>query len=131
MKRQYIEFGNNGWNLEIYYNVQPRDFEEIKIALYELGCSISVVRKTLQTIKHKNTGFTFTNSMLKTSMVCITAATSVDQFISTVVHEIKHVQSHICSYYNVPEKGEEAAYLIGYIAKRMYRVLRKVIKEYV
>jgi len=35
--------------------------------------------------------------------------------MNTIVHEAKHVQSHICEYYNVPEDSEEAAYLIGYI----------------
>lgn len=91
MKRQYIELGDGDWNLEIYYNVRPENFEEIKIMLYELGCSISTVQSTLKTISYKNTGFTFTNCDLKTTIVCITAATSIAQFISTVVHEIKHV----------------------------------------
>lgn len=40
--------------------------------------------------------------------------------IITQLREAKHVQSHICAYYDVDEDSEEAAYLIGYIAKRMY-----------
>lgn len=45
----------------------------------------------------------------------------------TKVHEAKHVQSHICEYYNVPEDGEQAAYLIGYIVQKMHRVFKNMI----
>jgi hypothetical protein len=41
--------------------------------------------------------------------------------MSTLVHELKHVQSHICEYYNVSESGEEAAYLIGYLTKLIFQ----------
>lgn len=57
------------------------------------------------------------------SIACIGKATSVDQFVSTTIHEAKHVQSHICAYYEVEENTEDAAYLIGYIVKQMYRML--------
>ena len=39
----------------------------------------------------------------------------------------KHVQSHICKYYNVPEDGEQAACLIGYIEQKMHRVFKNMI----
>lgn len=54
-------------------------------------------------------------------------ADSKEQFINTIVHEIKHLQSHICEYYNVSEKGEQAAYLIGYIAMKMFKVFNKLL----
>lgn len=57
------------------------------------------------------------------SIVCIGKATNTSQFVSTAIHEAKHVQSHICAYYEVEEDTEDAAYLIGYIVKQMYRML--------
>lgn len=53
--------------------------------------------------------------------------TSEEQFLNTVVHEIKHLQSHICRYYNVDEDSEEAAYLTGYIAQKMHKYLIEYI----
>jgi hypothetical protein len=47
--------------------------------------------------------------------------------MNTIVHEAKHVQSHICRYYNVEEDSEEAAYLIGYIVQNMHKVFRNMI----
>ena len=55
----------------------------------------------------------------------------ISQFVNTAIHEAKHVQSHICSYYGIPEDGEEAAYLIGYLVQRMYKMFSKIIRQYV
>ena len=78
-------------------------------------------------IGKKNTGFTYTNSNKRKSIVGISKTTSQEQFLNTIVHEAKHVQSHICDYYNVPEDGEDAAYLIGYIVQKMHRVFKNMI----
>lgn len=75
----------------------------------------------------QNTGFTYTDPHKKTSIVGISSTSSYEQFFNTVVHEAKHVQSHICEYYNVPEDSEKAAYLIGYIVQKMYRVFKDII----
>lgn len=75
----------------------------------------------------KDTGFTYTNSNKKTSIIGIADTTNQEQFLNTIVHEAKHAQSHICSYYKVPEDSEEAAYLIGYIVQKMHRVFKEMI----
>jgi len=74
-----------------------------------------------------NSGFTHTDFNKKLSIVCIGKADSKRQFLNTIVHEAKHIQSHICRYYNVPEDGEDAAYLIGYLVMEMYKCFRKLI----
>ena len=73
----------------------------------------------------KNTGFTYTNFNKRKSIVGISEVSSQEQFFNTLVHEAKHVQSHICNYYQVKEDSEEAAYLIGYIVQQMHKVLMK------
>lgn len=75
----------------------------------------------------KNTGFTYTNFDKRKSVVGISETTSQEQFLNTVVHEAKHVQSHICRYYKVEEDSEAAAYLIGYIIQQMHRVFKCMI----
>lgn len=74
-----------------------------------------------------NSGFTITDYSKKLSIVGIGLTTSKDEFINTVIHEAKHVQSHICNYYNVPEDGESAAYLIGYLVMKMYNKFKELI----
>lgn len=74
-----------------------------------------------------NSGFTATDYSKRVSVVAIGLTTDKNEFINTIVHEVKHVQSHICKYYNIPEDSEDAAYLIGFITMKMYHVFRKMI----
>ena len=75
-----------------------------------------------------NAGFTHTNYGKRLSIVGIGQATSKEQFINTIVHEAKHVQTHICNYYNVSEDGEQAAYLIGFIVMKMFEMFKHLLR---
>lgn len=70
-------------------------------------------------------GLTKTYYDRNTSIVMITKHTSKQEKFNTLIHELKHVQSHICKYYNVREDGEKAAYLIGFLAKAVYDLVLK------
>lgn len=131
MATQYIELGNQGWHVIIYYNVSIQDFSEIVDVLRAEGCPEETIVNTASVLRRRNTGFTFTNFEDKVSIVCISKATNASQFLNTVIHEAKHVQSHICYYYGIDEDSEEAAYLIGYMVSRMYKTLAKILKLHV
>lgn len=128
MFAQCIQIHKYDWNVLVYYNVDEDDFIEIEDSLLQIECPKDYIRKAFKVIgRNKNTGFTFSNSDYKMSIVCISNTTSASQFVSTSVHEAKHVQSHICKYYHVEEDGERAAYLLGYIIMKMYRAFRDMI----
>lgn len=130
MIAQYIQLGDQGWNVLVYYNVQPEDFVEVADSLEQLDCPEDDMRLALRTLRKKNTGFTYSNDEYMMSVVCIGNASSIGQFVNTAIHEAKHVQSHICAYYNIPENSETAAYLIGHLVHRMYKMLEKIIRLY-
>lgn len=130
MAAQYIQLGS-GWNVLVYYNVDSNDFVEIEDSLIQIDCPKKSIKKAFNVLTRKNTGFTFSNTDYQMSIVCIGKATSAEEFVSTAIHEAKHVQSHICSYYQIDEDGEKAAYLIGYLVQRMYRYFAKLVKRYV
>lgn len=131
MIAQYIQLGKHGWNVLVYYGVGTSDFVEVEDSLIQLGCSRKDIRKSLNVLRRKNTGFTFSNSEYRMSVVCVGPASDISQFVNTAIHEAKHVQSHICSYYDIPEDSEDAAYLIGYLVQRMYKMFAKIVKQYV
>ena len=131
MIAQYIQLGDRDWNVLVYYNVSKEDFVEIVDSLNQLDCPKEDVRKALKTLRRKNTGFTFSNTDYKMSIVCIGEATNVGQFVNTTIHEAKHVQSHICEYYGIEEDTETAAYLIGHLVHRMYKMLENVLRQYI
>lgn len=132
MIAQYIKIADGAWNVLVYYNVEFKDLPEIEDSLIQLDCSDEDIDRAVDVLyKNKNTGLTYSNSDYKMSIVCISQTTSARQFVSTAVHEAKHVQSHICAFYDIPENGEDAAYLIGHIVSQMYRMVSKVIRHYV
>ena len=131
MIAQYIQLGDREWNVLVYYNVQPDDFVEIADSLEQLDCPTSSMRKAFKALRRKNTGFTFSNTEYKMSIVCIGEADNVGQFVNTTIHEAKHVQSHICEYYGIEEDTETAAYLIGHLVHQMYKMLEKILRSYI
>lgn len=131
MIAQYIQLGRRGWNVLIYYGADIDDFVEIEDSLIQLDCPKKDIKKAFKVLHRKNTGFTFSNSDYKMSIVCIGQATDISQFVNTSIHEAKHVQSHICSYYKIDEDSEEAAYLIGHLVQRMYKMFAKFMKQYI
>lgn len=131
MIAQYIQLGKRGWNVLVYYGVSEEDFVEVEDSLIQLNCSEKDIRRAFRVLKHKNTGFTFSNTEYKMSIVCIGVSTDASQFVNTVIHEAKHVQSHVCSFYGIDEYSEEAAYLIGHLVQRMYKMFAKIVKQYV
>lgn len=131
MIAQYIQLGDRDWNVLVYYNVSKEDFVEVADSLEQLDCSEEDLKKSLRILRRKNTGFTFSNTDYKMSIVCISEATNIGQFVNTAIHEAKHVQSHICEYYGIKEDTETAAYLIGHLVHRMYMMLEKILRSYI
>ena len=130
MAAQYIQL-KQGWNVLIYYNVDEYDYVEIEDSLMQLDCPTQDIDRAFEVLTKRNTGFTFSNTDYRMSVICISRATSIEQFVNTAIHEAKHVQSHICSYYEIDEDSETAAYLMGYLVQRMYRYFAKLVKRYV
>ena len=128
MIKQYIELGRGGWYVYVYYGVNKYNINEVVQALQSLNCpSKDILTATRIMSTGLNAGMTYSNSKIKTSLVCIGEADSKEQFLNTVVHESKHVQSHICWYYHIKEDSEQAAYLIGHIVQRMYKMLQIIL----
>ena len=130
MITQYIQLGDQDWGVLVCYNVQENDLIEVEDFLKQLDCTKADIHAAIKTLSKKNTGFTYSNSDYKMSLVCVGRATNVGQFVNTCVHEAKHVQSHVCSYYRIEDNSEDAAYLMGYIVQRMYDMLEKILILY-
>ena len=74
-----------------------------------------------------NTGFTHTDYKNKVSVVGISLSTSCEEFMDTLIHEIRHLVNDICKYYDVDLESEDASYLTGFIIKRVYSFYKKYI----
>lgn len=127
MIKQHIVL-NDQWNIIVYYVVDEYNINFIIEDLKKLKCSNKNINESIDILLNEyNTGMTYTNPKYRTTIVCISKYTSNDQFINTIVHESKHVQSHICNYFNIDEESEQAAYLIGYITQQMYKIFKNML----
>ena len=79
------------------------------------------MRKACRIALGVNSGFTYSNSELRMSLIVVSDATDESQWWDTLVHEIDHVQSAICDYYDVPLGMEAAAWTQGYIMRQIIR----------
>lgn len=126
MIKQYINVQNK-WDILIWYGVGKDDYEDVYSVLVQLDCPIPDAEYSANVVSSfKNTGLTFSDTDSRVSFVCVSSTTSYSQMADTIMHEIKHVQSHICEYYDVEEDSEDAAYLVGYLARQVYKFLQRI-----
>lgn len=126
---QEIYINKYDWTIIIFWFPRKGYLDELIDVLIEADATNKIINKILEVISDINTGFTFTNYEQKLCIVGISNASSTGELLNTTVHESKHIQSAICSYYDIDEKGEAAAYLIGELAKEICLVLCPLIKD--
>lgn len=126
---QHLTIADNKWYILLYYGTNKYHKKDVMDTLISLGCPYKSAKHATDTVCTKlNTGLTFSNIDHRTSFVCVSDTTELPQMVNTIVHEIKHLQTHICGYYGVSEYGEQAACLTGYIAQKIYRALSNFYK---
>ena len=125
-------FGGNGmWNNPFMYLVwlymmrwmnggdwsQP-DIEEILSAVERAGGSQKVLKQAhANLMEDYNSGFTYTSSKYRKSIMVVNRSSSMEEFINTYNHEKNHVEMHICEELGIDPYSEEAAYLSGNMAQ--------------
>ena len=125
MKRQTIYIPDYDWIVHVYYDTTPENANEITNALHHLGCSYKgIVRTRKQILSGEyNNGMTYSNHVLKQSIVSLGRASGFAQFLNSFVHELQHLSTHIAQACGMPLDGEEICYLSGWIAQEMYPIL--------
>lgn len=122
MTKHYIDIVKK-WAVILAYDVDVADLDELASWLDALGCSRKDREKAIRIALGVNSGFTYSNSDLRMSLVVVSDATDNSQWWDTLVHEVDHVQSAICDYYDVPLGSEAAAWTQGYIMRKIIDVV--------
>lgn len=129
MMYQNFNIDNYAWNVQVCYDVGEEDLNTVINLLrhfyfsdkFNKACIESVAKGDL------NTGFTCTNRLKRQTLIVINKCSSKDEFINTLCHEIRHLESHIATVYDLDEKGEKVCYLIGEIAEEMYPIFKRLL----
>jgi len=126
MIKQRFYITEYDWYVTILYNTDTTDIKYILYLLKKI-CSEKDILLELKCnlIKGKyNTGYTYSNYNIRSSITLIGISTSAEQTINTIVHEAYRIQSHIADVFNFNKDGEESCYLIGYIVQIMYGFIK-------
>lgn len=126
---QNFNIARYAWNVQVCYDVGEEDLNTVMNLLchfyfndkFNKACYESIARREL------NTGFTCSNRLTHQTLICINKSSSKEEFINTVCHEIRHLESHIATVFNLDEKGEEVCYLIGEISEEMFQVFKRLL----
>lgn len=125
----YFVLSDYDWKVKVYYDVDKDDIDFCIKELTRLTNSSKyhkACRETLYTNK-KDRGYIYTSYNKRESVIFIGIPSSTGELIDTITHEANHLKSHIATYYNLDEKGEEVSYLIGNIVQYMTESLIRLI----
>ena len=121
-----------GWRFRVYYAVTTYWAREIMEDLASIGCHGRQLMRAKSSLLSGdlNTGITYSNLYKRESVMVISLTSSPEEFLNSWEHEKKHLARHIERAFGIDPYGEEAAYLEGTIAQKMFPVARKFICEH-
>lgn len=132
MIRQEIYIPKYDWRVRIYYAVTTYWAGRILSDMERIGCRGSGLAKAWRNLRSGdlNTGLTYSNFQTGETVMVISLTSSPEEFLNSWEHEKKHLARHIEQAYGIDPFGEEAAYLEGTIAQKMFPVAKRFICEH-
>lgn len=124
MKKHYIDI-DGYWGVLFIYDYDMFDMDEIAAILDSFGVSERKIREAMPILYSTNTGMTVSRMDVTMSAIFVSRASSVEQFMDTVAHEVDHVQDAIDAYYGVRQGSEDSAWLQGYIMRGIAKALKE------
>lgn len=110
------------WGVIVIYDLDYNLFFIIEELLKECEASSSDIDKLYDMMcSRKALAVTFSNTKLKRSIVLFNTHKTRQSYINSIVHEAEHVKQAVLHTYQVDDKGEDAAYTVGYIVGQMYK----------
>lgn len=124
MKSEYIDVKGK-WGIVVCYDLMRKDVRKMRALMEAVGLGDEEIDGYLRLLLyHKNKGLCITNMELKMSLVFVGEAESEDQWWDTIAHEIlDHAKVAILDYYNVSLRGEDSAWLTGYLMRKVVQLI--------
>ena len=122
MLKQHFIIPKYDWKVDVYYYVTCYYLNEILTKLRSMGCNDDMLEDAYRNMSSckLNTGLTYSNSKNRYSLIVISTTSEPAQFMNSLFHEHYHLISHIEERFSINPFSEEAAYLAGFVAQRMY-----------
>lgn len=119
---------HNKWLVIVYYNVDYNQFDFIRQQFLGISSPVEEIDNIYETmVTRRAKAVTCTSREHHVSIVLFNKHASVNDYVSSIVHEAKHVIDDIMKEYHIKNYGEPPAYAIGYLVKRMYSCFSKYL----
>lgn len=124
------KFSIYNWKITILYETTCDDIDFIIETLEDIKCPKDYIDRALDNLEQckLNSGLTYSNLRLKSSVIIINKTSSFSQLINTVSHEYYHLICHISTILNIKDE-EELASLNGNLNMRSYKIIKKLEKS--
>ena len=118
------KFSIYNWKITILYETTCDDIDFIIETLEDINCPKDYIDRALNNLEQckLNSGLTYSNLRLKSSVIIINKTSSFSQLINTVSHEYYHLICHISAILNIKDE-EELASLNGNLNMRSYNIV--------
>ena len=123
-------FYEYNWKITVLYETTCNNIDYIIETLEDIQCPKYYINRALDNLEEYklNSGLTYSNSKLKSSVIIITKTSSFAQLINTISHEYFHLICHISQNLNIKDE-EELANLNGNLNMRSYKIVEKLNKK--
>lgn len=103
------------WIVDFLFSEGKYDIDGVVSCLRNVGAPGRIIDQAVDLMESgkQNTGFTYSNEMTLSAVVCIGPTSSGDEFQDTLVHEIHHLAVAIAKGLGVDLESETPAYLAG------------------
>lgn len=120
------------WHVRVYYAVHRYRTADIVRDLRDAGCSGRQLRSAWENLRSGdlNTGITYSNFGKGETVMVISLTSTSAEFLNSWMHEMLHLCRHVSAAFGINPYGEEAAYLSGDVAQKMFPVASKLLCEH-
>ena len=118
------KFSVYNWKITILYETTCDDIDFIIETLKEINCPKKYINRALDNLEEckLNSGLTYSNIRLKSSVIIINKTSSFSQLINTIAHEYFHLICHISDVLGIRNE-EKLANLNGNLNMRSYNII--------
>ena len=129
MIRQRIYLDKYDWLVYAYYSVGHYYTQEIISRLVRIGCNGKNLARAYANLSagELDTGLTYSSGEKRTSVMVISNTSSAEEFFNSLLHEMRHLEEHICEASGIEPYGEPVAYLVGDLAREIYPTVGKLL----
>ena len=118
------------WKVVVLYETICDDIDFIIETLKDINCPNYYIDRALDNLEEckLDSGLTYSNIALKSSVIIINKTSSFSQLINTISHEYYHLICHISVSLEISDE-EELANLNGNLNMRSYNIVKNLERK--